>query len=104
MSVPGRDRNEIITSVFIVKRPVRVMCHIKLVILFFILFVQTHVNVYAQENNEQPRLVHTHGITQLFVGGKPFLILGGELGNSTASSIDYMRPSWPRLKAMHLNT
>ncbi|HEX3767955.1 MAG TPA: DUF5597 domain-containing protein, partial [Puia sp.] len=80
------------------------MCHFKIVILFFILFVQTHVNVYAQENNEQPRLVHTHGITQLFVGGKPFLILGGELGNSTASSIDYMRPSWPKLKSMHLNT
>jgi len=46
-----------------------------------------------------------HGSTQqLFVDGKPFLILGGELGNSSSSSADYMRPHWPRLKAMNLNT
>ncbi|NJC08418.1 DUF5597 domain-containing protein [Polymorphobacter fuscus] len=42
--------------------------------------------------------------TQLIVGGKPLLILGGELGNSSASSAAYMAPHWPRLKAMHLNT
>ena len=51
-----------------------------------------------------PRL-EKHGSTQqLLVGGKPFLILGGELGNSSASSADYLRPHWPRLKAMNLNT
>jgi beta-galactosidase GanA len=51
-----------------------------------------------------PRL-EKHGSTQqLIVDGKPFLILGGELGNSTASSAEYMRPHWPRLKAMNLNT
>jgi beta-galactosidase GanA len=51
-----------------------------------------------------PRL-EKHGSTQqLIVDGKPFLILGGELGNSSASSSDYMRPHWPRLKAMNLNT
>jgi beta-galactosidase GanA len=51
-----------------------------------------------------PRL-EKHGSTrQLIVDGKPFLILGGELGNSSASSADYMRPHWPRLKAMNLNT
>jgi len=38
------------------------------------------------------------------VHDRPFLILGGELGNSSASSADYMKPHWPRLKAMHLNT
>jgi beta-galactosidase GanA len=32
------------------------------------------------------------------------LILGGELGNSSASSERYMAPHWPRLKQMHLNT
>src|SRR4051812_24374929 len=51
-----------------------------------------------------PRL-EKHGDTQqLIVDGKPFLILGGELGNSSASSAEYMNPHWPRLKAMHLNT
>jgi beta-galactosidase GanA len=32
------------------------------------------------------------------------LILGGELGNSSSSNIDYMRPVWRKLKSMHLNT
>ena len=42
--------------------------------------------------------------TQLVVDGAPFLILGGELGNSSASSLEYLRPFWPKLRAMHLNT
>jgi len=52
-----------------------------------------------------PPLLEKQGATrQLIVDGKPFLVLGGELGNSSASSADYMKPHWPRLKAMHLNT
>jgi beta-galactosidase GanA len=51
-----------------------------------------------------PRL-EKQGTTQnLIVDGKPFLILGGELGNSSASSAAYMKPHWPRLAAMNLNT
>jgi len=42
--------------------------------------------------------------TQLIVHGRPFLMLGGELGNSSASDSAYMAPVWPRLKAMRLNT
>jgi hypothetical protein len=42
--------------------------------------------------------------TQMIVDGKPFLILGGELHNSSSSSSAYMKPIWPRLSAMHLNT
>jgi beta-galactosidase GanA len=38
------------------------------------------------------------------VDGAPFLILGGELHNSSASSLEYMRPIWPRLQQMNLNT
>ena len=41
---------------------------------------------------------------QLIVDGKPFLILGGELGNSSASERAWLAPHWARLKAMHLNT
>ena len=43
-------------------------------------------------------------IPQLMVAGKPFIILGGELGNSTASSTEYMKSVWPKLRAMNLNT
>jgi beta-galactosidase GanA len=51
-----------------------------------------------------PKLQKQGDTRQLLVDGKPFLILGGELGNSSASSADYMKPHWPRLRAMHLNT
>ena len=51
-----------------------------------------------------PRLVKQGNTQQLLVHDKPFLVLGGELGNSSASSAEYMKPHWPRLKAMGLNT
>jgi len=51
-----------------------------------------------------PELVVTDTQTQLLVEGKPYLILGGELGNSSASSMAYMEPIWPKLKAMNVNT
>src|SRR5215510_1442121 len=51
-----------------------------------------------------PHLIKNGNHTQLIVDNKPFLILGGELGNSSASSNDYMRPIWPKLKQMNLNT
>jgi hypothetical protein len=41
---------------------------------------------------------------QLFVDGKPFLVRGGELNNSSASSVAFMAPIWPKLKAMNVNT
>lgn len=39
---------------------------------------------------------------QLIVDDKPFLISGGELGNSTFTSVEYMEPIWPRLKALNI--
>ena len=51
-----------------------------------------------------PHLEKRGSATQLVVDGKPFLILGGELHNSSSSSVEYMKPVWPRLAAMHLNT
>ncbi len=36
--------------------------------------------------------------------GKPFLALAAELHNSSASSLEYMKPLWPKLVASHLNT
>jgi len=38
------------------------------------------------------------------VHGEPFLMLAGELGNSTASTVEYMEAVWPRLKELNLNT
>lgn len=41
---------------------------------------------------------------QLHVDGKPYLILGAELQNSSMSSAEYMKPIWPRLVDMNINT
>ena len=51
-----------------------------------------------------PRLAKNGANTQLIVDDKTFLILGGELSNSAASSPAYMARVWPRLRAMNLNT
>ena len=57
------------------------------------------------ENRRQiPHLKKQGETTQLIVGDKPFLILGGELGNSSFTSIEYMAPVWSKLVAMNLNT
>ena len=51
-----------------------------------------------------PHLARQASATQLIVDGRPFLILGGELGNSSVSSLDYMQPIWLKLAQMNLNT
>jgi beta-galactosidase GanA len=51
-----------------------------------------------------PHLQKKGNTTQLLVDDKQYLVLGGELGNSSFTSLEYMRPIWPKLKAMNLNT
>lgn len=50
-----------------------------------------------------PHLEKRGGVTRLMVDGKAFLVLGGELGNSSGEA-DYLRPFWPALRALNLNT
>ena len=54
--------------------------------------------------NLAPHLELRHGVKQLIVDGQPFLVLGGELGNSAASSAAWMEPIWPQLAHRNLNT
>lgn len=56
------------------------------------------------DNLSKVQLLNTSKGPQLLVNGRPFVVLGGELANSSASDIKYMDPVWPRLKSMHLNT
>jgi hypothetical protein len=51
-----------------------------------------------------PKLQANGSAIQLMVDGKPWIALGGEVHNSTASSAAYMAPVWDRLAALHLNT
>jgi len=58
----------------------------------------------AQSDGDLPRIERRGSASQLIVGGKPFLVLGGELHNSSSSTLSYMQPIWPRLAEMNLNT
>src|SRR5579864_4079371 len=51
-----------------------------------------------------PYLRKSGSTTQLLVDGQPFVMLAGELHNSSSSSLGYMRPIWPRLAGLNLNT
>ena len=63
---------------------------------------------------DSPTLPHAHrslphlrpqgSSTQLIVDGKPFLMLAGEVHNSSSSSLAYMETVWPLLKSLHCNT
>ncbi len=59
----------------------------------------------AQTNGAPTPYLHKQGTaTQLIVDGAPFLILGGELHNSSSSNLEYMQPIWQRMCDMHFNT
>ena len=76
------------------------------IVLFSTLLLSTHS--LAQDVSgvsvPLPELKRNGAITQLLVDGRPFIMLSGELHNSSASSIEYMEPIWDKLAAMNLNT
>ncbi|WP_158602219.1 GH35 family beta-galactosidase [Cohnella endophytica] len=52
-----------------------------------------------------PQLKKENGVFNLYVDGKPFVALGGEIHNSSSSNLAYMKEKvWPYLKGLHLNT
>ncbi len=52
---------------------------------------------------QSPHLRKKGTATQLIVDKQPLILLSGELHNSSASSLAYMEPIWPRMKALGLN-
>ncbi len=70
--------------------------------IFLTLFCVINFHLFAQPS--LPKLVKKGTTTQLIVDDKPFIILGGELGNSTATTTENMKSVWPKLKTMNLNT
>ncbi len=66
-------------------------------------FLVVPIAICAQDAN-LPHLEQRGVTLQLVVDGKPFLMLAGELHNSSSSSLEYMKPIWPRLAAIPLNT
>jgi beta-galactosidase GanA len=65
--------------------------------------------VFAQtggriNKNSIPHLAQQGSATQLIVNGKPFLMLGGETGNSSVSNSKNLDSMWPKIVKMNLNT
>lgn len=50
-----------------------------------------------------PRIVSAHGRHQLLVDGKPYLILGAQVNNSSGWP-DMLPQVWPAIEALHANT
>lgn len=61
-------------------------------------------NTADTEMMTPPHLEKRGEATQLIVNGKPWLVLGCELGNSSSSSREYMKEIWPKLKESGVNT
>lgn len=51
-----------------------------------------------------PSLQDSPSGKELVVNGRPFLIRGAELQNSSITSADYMEDIWPKLAAASINT
>ena len=76
----------------------------KALVRLVILFLAALLLALPAAAEDIPRLERRGEATQLIIDGQPFLILGGELGNSEASSREAMRAHWPKLRAINLNT
>lgn len=70
--------------------------------LFMSLMVGTELPYLRAQ--EIPHLDRSNGTTQLIVGGRPFLVLGGELGNSSAGTAEQADEILPRVARAHVNT
>jgi len=76
--------------------------------LFLLLCLATQL-VYSQPTQGprtpgQPTLVHKDGQTQLFVDGKPFIAIAGELHNSTSSGLAYFSQALKYAASLNINT
>ena len=67
-------------------------------------FLILRLAVAAQEDHPSPKLVVEHGGHALIVDGAPYLVLGAQIGNSSAWPSLLEQNVWPALEAMHVNT
>jgi beta-galactosidase GanA len=76
--------------------------------LAILMLIFLNIDVCKAQSNQtdagMPHLQKNGKATQLMVDGKPFLIVGGELNNSSSSSIAYMKPIWQLMTDLHFNT
>lgn len=77
------------------------MMRFLVITIFYFLFGESQI---VGQTHPIPHLKKQGNTTQFIVEGKPFIVLGGELGNSTFTSVESMAAEWAELKVMNLNT
>jgi hypothetical protein len=73
-------------------------------VLFAFVFLASSLNAQTNKPSTIPHLEKQGTAKQLIVDGKPFLMLAGETGNSSASDLKYLDEIWPKIVKMNLNT
>ena len=58
----------------------------------------------SRASSQPPHLAHQGDATQLIVDGAPFIMRGGELGNSVAGGLGPLSQTWDTLVDLNLNT
>ncbi len=71
-------------------------------ILCLLLFLVSSSHIQAENLPYLKR--NDKNVVQLIVNDKPYIMLAGELMNSSASTLESMEPKWERLKRLNLNT
>lgn len=59
---------------------------------------------HGQTAEPLPEIRQNGAVQHFYVNNEPYVMLAGELHNSSASNVEYMKPIWEKLSAMHLNT
>ena len=83
---------------------------LKLIYILSLLFFVTIGSCTEVKDNKTnvktlpPHLEKQGSATRLIVENKPFLMISGELHNSTCGGFDYMRPVWKQMAAKNLNS
>lgn len=85
----------------LVRQPYKTM-HMKKRFIF--LFLASLAGMFPVLAQQMPHWQKQGSATQLMVDNRPYLILGGELGNSSASSPQDIDRIFPKLKRIALNT
>ena len=70
----------------------------------FLITVCSCLNYCLHAQQELPRIESYNGVKQLIINKTPYVMLSGELHNSSSSSLEYMKPLWENLRRMNLNT
>ena len=81
---------------------------IQLLLILFLVFLSVSCTE-VKENNQTDKILPPHlekqgTATRLVVENKPFLMISGELHNSTCGGFEYMRPVWKHMAEKNLNS